>query len=297
MKLLVDGSHLAHRCRHSAVKELATSEGKPSGVIYGCIRGIAYTASQLGVGPEDVIVFWDHGKATWRKEILPEYKANRLKEMTPEEKADLLSFYAQIDVLRKDLPVFGIQQVDIPGCEADDLIALAAYLLYNVSGIHSVVVSGDKDFHQLLQEKFINIWDHKHLRLLSRDEVLSQWNIYDWAELLPARAMIGDPSDNIQGVKGVGPKRAAAVYRTMLSGQTDTSLAKCLEAAKSSLPVILRNIELMSLPRTWEESKYSDEAHLEFLKQLGSQVKRDERAIVLFCREWEFGSLLEGTRW
>ncbi len=172
---------------------------------YGVVHGfLSYLSTMLTkYWFHRVIVCWDTGKSRWRRQVFPEYKAGRKDK----QELDLNAVYSQAEDLRQYLSYYDIPQLEVAGVEADDLIAWVADYCSTVAEEQAVVIStSDKDLWQLVTEKVL-VYDHLKDVLVDATAVRDRFGVPP--SLLPdVRALSGDPSDNIQGVKGVGDKTA-----------------------------------------------------------------------------------------
>ena len=196
---LIDGMAYVFRSFYG-MPPMAAPDGTPINAVYGL--GMTLQKLLAERKPELLACCFDAGAHTFRNEMYPAYKANR-----GEPPADLIP---QFDICRELVARMGIATVTSPGFEADDLIATLTVRLRN-EGHEVVIVTGDKDLAQLVGPG-VRIFD------LARD---LWWD----ADGIPARlgvradqvvdllALTGDAVDNIPGVRGVGPKAAAALLR------------------------------------------------------------------------------------
>lgn len=296
--MLVDASHLAHRCRHSQVGRLATSGGRSSGVVYGFLRGLDYAIRQTLVAVKDVVVVWDGGRAAKRMELLPSYKESRRKTEppTPEEIAEKEAFYSQLAALREGLSLLGIRNIRVDGTEADDLISLLSSTA-EANGSDVVLFSGDKDLQQLTSDK-VSVFHPQH-EVMTLDRVQARWSIQQPSEIVRLLSLIGDTSDDIKGVKGIGEKKAPLVlpywdfiWNDLPQPESTSNAAwKCVLACRQSRDVIRRNVALIQLPRTWEESFYGIEVAIAVAGQLKDGAVRKFPEFVKWCNAWEIYDL------
>lgn len=201
--LLVDGFNLAFRSHYGMEKaDLRRKDGFPTGALHGWVRTL--WSVEDGEKPDRTVVFFDLGGSERHLAALPDYKAQR--EDTP---ADL---ELQIPELKRLTALMGLGVVEQSGVEADDLLASAAKRL--AAEDHEVViVSADKDFGQCVGGKVVQLvppptanpalgW-----RRLDPDGVREKFGVPP--ALIPDYlALVGDASDNIPGLRGVGPKTA-----------------------------------------------------------------------------------------
>jgi DNA polymerase-1 len=200
--LLVDGFNLVYRC-FFAIPELNRADGFPTNALHGWVKSLWKLQDQEK--PAGTIVFFDLGGSQDRLALHPEYKAQR--EEMPE------ALQKQIDPVKALTRAMGCQVVEQQGVESDDLLAAEA-VARAAAGDEVLVVSADKDFAQIVGER-IKIM----LPPPSANPKLG-WRMLDAAGVVekfgvpPARiadylALVGDTSDNIPGIAGVGPKTAS----------------------------------------------------------------------------------------
>ncbi len=201
---LIDGSSYIFRAYH-AIRSLSTSKGSPTNAIYGFTSMIFkflkdYSPEYLG------IVFDSKGK-TFRDEIYPLYKANR--EEAPDD------FKVQVPKIFEMVDSLGIPQVQIEGYEADDIMGTIAKEMEE-KGISVVLVTGDKDFCQLVSEK-VTLIDTMRDKKTGIKEVIQRFGVAP-ESVVDVFALSGDATDNIPGVRGVGEKTASELigkFRTI----------------------------------------------------------------------------------
>lgn len=192
---LVDGSSYIYRAFY-AIMRLTSSKGTPTGAVLGFAQMLDKVVREKK--PDFVCVVFDAYGPTFRHEMYEAYKATRQK--APED------LVVQIPYI-KDLVRFrGIPQMEMLGYEADDLIATLAHWATE-QGIEVVVVSSDKDLHQLIDDPLVRQWDPQ------KDRIFMEWEVKDRYGVPPAGmvdylALVGDSSDNVPGVKGIGDKTA-----------------------------------------------------------------------------------------
>lgn len=287
MSLLIDGNHLSSRARFARVNELVTSDGRPSGVIYGFLRGLLAAAHEVGAHPEETTVVWDYGRAKFRKELLPTYKKRYSDTPTPEEKAELEDYFSQLDAIRECLAYIGVRSIRVRGAEADDLISILAHL----QEMPCVIYSGDKDFHQIVSRR-VMIYDAVK-GFIDEEAVLSRWGVSAIRRVLYLRAMVGDESDKVPGISGIGEKRAALVIEAPQSAKA----AKWVELCRQNMDIILRNLEIMRLPKTLVEARMDEEQMESLISQMSVRVKKNLVLFMEFCKRWELKELARGFNW
>jgi DNA polymerase-1 len=192
---LVDGSGYIFRAFY-AVAPLTTKSGFPTNALFGFTKMLKKLIEQAQ--SEYVVVVFDSGRETFRKELYADYKANRTEP--PEELKQQFPFFPKI-AEALGLPIF-----TLPGYEADDIIGTLSHKIRE-AGDESVIVSADKDFMQLIGAG-VSIWDTMNDRQIAEPEVKLKFGVAP-DQVADILALIGDSSDNIPGLSGVGPKTAA----------------------------------------------------------------------------------------
>ena len=199
--LLIDGYNLAYRCFH-AVPELTRADGFPTNALHGWVKSLWKLADQDK--PLGTLVFFDLDGSHERQALLPEYKAQR-SEM-PEA---LRQQIEPIKALTRAMGYIGIEQ---HGVESDDVLASQAVALAN-QGHEVLIVSSDKDFAQIVDERIKILLPppsaNPKLGWQFRDTaaVLAKFGVPP-PQIAAYLALVGDTSDNIPGISGVGPKTA-----------------------------------------------------------------------------------------
>jgi DNA polymerase-1 len=197
--LLIDGLNLAYRC-FFAVPELTNGQGAAVNALQGWVRALWSLEDRLH--PQVTIVFFDQGISTQRRAILESYKANR--PPMPE------ALQQQLSSLKKLSQYMGYHIHFQEGIEADDLIASAAQH-YTCSGHSIFIASADKDLAQCVNDH-VTLLRPSHQpsapwKAFDPTAVQQHWGIYP-KQIIDYLALIGDTSDNIPGIPGVGPKTA-----------------------------------------------------------------------------------------
>lgn len=196
--VILDGSSLMYRAFY-ALPLLTASTGEYTNAIFGFSNMLTKLLQELA--PDALAIAFDKGKQTFRNEIFPEYKGTRQK--TPEE------LKAQIPLLHDFASAFGMAFVEKAGYEADDIIGTLATKAA-LSDYDTLVVTGDRDALQLVR---------KNLRVMLTKKGISEMKVFDEAAfeeeyqikppaLIDLKGLMGDTSDNIPGVPGVGAKTA-----------------------------------------------------------------------------------------
>jgi DNA polymerase-1 len=200
--LLVDGFNLAYRC-FFAIPELSRADGFPTNALHGWVKSLWRLSDQEK--PDRALVFFDLGGAMDRLALLPEYKAHR------EEMPEALS--KQIPIIKELTRAMGLGGIEEDGVESDDLLASQAWSLAG-KGDQVVIVSSDKDFAQIVGERIRIMLPPPSANPKLGWRLMDEAGVREKFGVPPSRiadylALVGDASDNIPGLGGVGPKTAA----------------------------------------------------------------------------------------
>ena len=197
MLTLIDGNSLLFRAYYGVHSRLTRRDGTPTGAVYGFINMILPILSAAKANDSFICVF-DASRITFRQDIYPEYKMNRSE--TP---ADLIS---QSFLVREGLTAMGIPVLCVPGVEADDVIATLAH--QNCTSIDTTrIITSDKDLMQLVSD-CVYLYDGMKQREIREAEVLEKFGVTP-PQVIDVQSLMGDSSDNVPGVPGIGPKKAA----------------------------------------------------------------------------------------
>lgn len=200
--LLVDGFNLAYRCFY-AVPELTRADGFPTGALHGWVKSIWRMADQEQ--PIATLVFFDLGGSNDRLALHAEYKAQR--DEMPE------ALRRQIDPIKAVTRAMGLVGIEQDGVESDDLLASQAVALAR-EGHDVLIVSADKDFAQVVDDRIKILLPPPTAnpklgwRVMDAPGVKEKFGVPP-AQIADYLALVGDTSDNIPGLDGVGPKTAA----------------------------------------------------------------------------------------
>jgi len=198
---LLDASGYLYRAFH-AIRPLTAPDGRPTNATFGFATMLRKLLSQRK--PDAVAVCFDRPEKTFRHEMDPEYKATR--SSMPD---DLVPQVADVKALCRAM---GLAVVEEPGFEADDLIATLAEKGAR-AGLKVEVVSADKDLFQLVRGDAIAVWHPTHERLLDEAGVVGLFGAPP-ERVIDVLGLMGDSSDNIPGVRGIGEKGAKELVAT-----------------------------------------------------------------------------------
>ena len=242
--LLIDGHSMAYRAFFALPAEnFTTAQGQHTNAIYGFATMLISLIKEEK--PTHIAVAFDVSRKTFRTDIFPEYKANRSK--TPDE------FRSQMSYLHELVSAFGIQQFEIEGYEADDIIATITKRAEKEK-CEILICTGDRDSFQLVNEQTTILYPKRGVSEMSRmtpQAVITKYGMS--AEQYPDFAALrGDPSDNLPSVPGVGEKTAAKWIVDFgslkeLLANADTLGGKVGQSLRDNIDNVIRNRELTQL--------------------------------------------------
>ncbi|MBO5315097.1 MAG: DNA polymerase I [Clostridia bacterium] len=196
--LVIDGNSIINRAFYG-VRALSTKSGKPTNAIFGMISIISRQLTELQ--PDYAAVAFDLKEPTFRHKMYPEYKAGR--NPTPE---DLL---VQFPEAKECLSLMGLHILELPGYEADDLQGTVAAFAHQTEDTKSYILSGDRDLLQLIDDKItVLLATNAETKIMGEKEFTEEYGIQP-SSFIDMKALMGDSSDNIPGVRGIGKKTAA----------------------------------------------------------------------------------------
>ena len=283
---MIDGYAMFYRAHFAMIRNpLVNSKGMHTSALFGFANQMMKLIKNEN--PDEIIAAFDSKEKTFRHKKYPLYKATR--EKMPEEMID------QLPYLWKLLDCMGIPTMERPGYEADDIIGTLAKK-YSEEGREVFIVSGDKDFMQLINDKiflYAPSGRRGEIRIFDRKGVLEKWGVPP-EKIIDLLGLMGDASDNVPGVMGVGEKTAVKLlnqYGSLESSldhaeevknkRAREGLINCKKEALLSkeLVTIEVNMEIDQEINSFDSSKYDEEAleelfnNLEFYTML-SQMKQ-----------------------
>lgn len=202
--LLVDGNSVLFRTYYSTIKSraMSTTGGVPTNAVFGFITMLNKAIALFE--PEAILVAWDAGKKTFRHDRMEDYKGTR-KPLDDE-------LLVQMPIVREYLDASGISRYEQEGYEADDIIGSMAQ---SDPDMETIILTSDKDMLQLVND---------HTKVVMMKKGLQDFEIMDKAaiqekygltpvQIIDLKGLMGDPSDNIPGVKGIGEKTALTLLK------------------------------------------------------------------------------------
>lgn len=192
---IVDANSLIFQVFH-AIPEMTSPQGEPVNAVYGFTRDLLFLIEQKK--PDYLLVAFDRPEPTFRHELFTAYKGER-SEM-PQE------LIPQFPKIRAMIEALAIPILELPGYEADDLLATVAHMTAEQGG-HCYLVSGDKDCRQLLGPR-VSIFNIRKNALYEQAALADDWGVRP-EQVVDFQALVGDSVDNVPGAPGIGPKTAS----------------------------------------------------------------------------------------
>ena len=277
---LIDGSSYIFRAFFGVRQQLSTSNGFPTNALYGFINMLQKVIRDEK--PDYLVVAFDSPDKTFRHKIYPNYKANR--DAPPEELSRQFPYFEPL------VKAYGLSSIRRPGFEADDIIGTLAKKGQQ-KGLDIVIVSGDKDMMQLISPHIYMLDTMKNKKFMDK-EVAEKFGVQA-DKVVEVMGLMGDSSDHIPGVTGVGPKTAAELIRKF--GSIESLYKRIDEVEKKNLKEKLeRDKENAFMSR--ELVSIDTEMDLEFNSDLMILGKIDSVKLKKMFEEFEFVSFLEGMQ-
>jgi DNA polymerase-1 len=197
---LIDGTALIYRSFFAFIRNpLYNSNGFNTSAIYGTINAFLRMAERYSL--QHVAISFDRREKTFRHEITDTYKANR--PPAPDE------LHAQVEPIKEFFELIGIPEISKAGYEADDVLATLAERYKKDYDV--IIVTGDKDFAQIVDER-VTLYDPSKEKVTDYDGVIEKYGLKP-EQFVDYLAICGDSADNITGVRGIGPKGAAKLLQ------------------------------------------------------------------------------------
>jgi len=246
MILIIDGNNYAFRT--AAIHSLTNDINEDVTVMYGFIKMLQHMVQKHS--PEQIFVCWDYGGSKPKKDFYPDYKGNRKHDSTLHEEVS-----RQIKLLHGILPLLKVQVVQTRGVEADDIIWYISKKL-SEDGKDVLVTSSDQDLLQCINTK-TSVYSPARKIEITLDNFRDIYGV-EHKSFVDYKALVGDTSDNIKGVEGIGKKTASDLltkYGSIVHMVKDEEAIEHLKKSKrtakildkENIKVIIRNLKLMKL--------------------------------------------------
>ena len=272
---LVDGSGYIFRAFH-ALPPLTRADGTPVNAVLGFTTMLMKLISETNA--DHIAVIFDAARKSFRNEIYSDYKAQR-----PEPPSELVP---QFGLIREATRAFNIPAVEMPGYEADDLIATYAKLA-KAAGADVTIVSSDKDLMQLVNDR-VSMFDPIKNKPIRAAEVEEKFGVSP-DKVVEVQALAGDSSDNVPGVPGIGVKTAAELIKTY--GDIENLLAHLSEIKQPKRREVLQqNAEKARISRRLVLLK--DDVAIDHPLASFARREPDRDVLMAFLKENQFRSVI-----
>lgn len=279
--LLIDAHAIIHRAFH-ALPPLTATDGTQVNALYGFL--LILIKALKDIKPEYVAVAFDSKGKTFRHEQFPEYKAHR--PPAPDE------LKSQFPLVREMVEAFGLPMLAVPLYEADDIIGTICAQLENTKGLETIIVTGDLDLLQLVDNNTRVMKLQKGVKdtLIYDEAVIKQKYGLTPRQVIDYKGLRGDASDNIPGVRGIGEKSALSLlqqYHTIEGvyehiDELPGRMKKCLDGeAQKKIALLSRKLATIA-----------HDAPVEFSLERAAIGAYDKEKIIRLFRAYEFKSLL-----
>lgn len=195
--LVIDGNSIINRAYYG-VRPLSTKDGRPTNAVFGTLNIIGRQLE--AIHPDYAAVAFDVKSPTFRHKIYDAYKAGRRE--TPE---DLLAQFAPV---KECLAAMGLTVLELPGYEADDIQGTVSAWVESLPEGHAYILSGDRDLFQLIDDRTTVLYAGQETKAFDRTAFREKYPGIEPEQFVDLKALMGDASDNIPGVAGVGEKTA-----------------------------------------------------------------------------------------
>ncbi|MFA7087855.1 MAG: DNA polymerase I [Patescibacteria group bacterium] len=282
--IIIDGNALIHRSFHALPTTMRTKNGQVVNAVYGFTSFLLKAINEFN--PEYIVLTLDKKGPTFRHEAYAEYKAQRIK--APDE------LYEQIPLVKRVAEAFSIPIFELEGFEADDLIGTICKQTDQIKNLEKIIITGDLDTLQLVNKKTKVYTMSRGLSdsvLYGEDQVKERYGLKP-EQMIDYKALRGDPSDNIPGVRGIGEKTASELLQTF--GTLD---AVIVAAKKNNTKIKPRWLELL---KEYEKDAYLSRdlatidchAPINFLLEDSRFSSFELEKVLSVFSEFEFKSLL-----
>ncbi|MGV1015230.1 MAG: 5'-3' exonuclease, partial [Methyloceanibacter sp.] len=278
---LVDGSGYIFRAYHALPPLTRPSDGLPVGAVHGFCGMLWKLLRETGelAPPTHLAVIFDYSAKTFRNDLFDGYKANRT-----EPPGDLIP---QFPLVRDAVRAFNVACIELEGYEADDIIATYAFEALD-AGAEVTIVSSDKDLMQIVRPG-IRMYDTMKNKVIGEAEVVERFGVPP-EKVVEVQALIGDSSDNVPGVPGIGVKTAALLINEF--GDLETLLARATEIKQEKRR---ENLIYFADQARLSKTLVILDTHVPLDVTLASTAVRppETEALTAFMRKLEFSTLLK----
>jgi len=272
---LIDGSGFIFRAFH-ALPPMNRGDGTPVNAVYGFTQMLMKILEDTDA--DCLAVIFDAARVTFRNEIYADYKANR-----PEPPEELIP---QFDLVREAVRAFNVPAIEMPGFEADDIIATYSRMAKE-AGADVTIVSSDKDLMQLVNDR-VSMFDAMKNQRIGAEQVMEKFGVGP-DKVVEVQALAGDSTDNVPGVPGIGVKTAAQLLSEY--GDLETLLSRASEIKQPKRrQTLLDNADLARISRRLVELR--NDVPVEHTLEDFLRRDVDYEMLTAFLKEQAFKSIL-----
>ncbi len=277
--IVFDGNSILNRA-FFGVRPLSTGEGLPTNAVFGFVNILHRALQSVGGCPEYAAIAFDVKAPTFRHKACDFYKANR-KGM-PEDLA------VQLPYAKEVARALGLTVVELEGYEADDVIGTLTYG-FSKDGVDCVIVTGDRDSFQLINPRVtVHLAANNETRITGVKEIYEQYGLAP-KSLIEVKAIMGDTSDNIPGVAGIGEKGAVKLIQAY--GDVEGVYANIQEIKGALRDKLMAGKEMAYTSRFLAE--IDCHAPIDLTKEIYEYHGEDVAALRVLYTKLEFRKLLE----
>ena len=280
--LLVDGNSLLHRAYH-AYPSLTTSKGEVVGAVYG-FTSLLFSAIEKQA-PTHMAIAWDVGKATFRHEFYEDYKAGR-----PEMDEELAN---QIERTKQMMELLNIPQYGVAGFEADDLIGTLVNKACDDKDCRVIIMTGDRDALQLVEGESVVVYmpvTNHGIAVYGEEAVEAKYQLSP-KQIIDLKGLMGDASDNIKGVAGIGQVTATKLLQMQKSTEDIYEHLDELKVSERIKQLLREGKDDAFLSK--KLATINKEVPIEFNWEACRLADCDRTKVVVLMEELEFKSLID----
>lgn len=274
--IIIDGFGFVFRAYH-VQSALTSPKGEPVGAIYGLTSMLIKLIAQFK--PENAVMVLDHAGKNFRHQLYPAYKANR-----PAPAEDLIQ---QLALVPKVAEALNFKYISKQGYEADDIIASLAKQATKEKKA-AIIISSDKDLMQLVNDH-VKMFDPMKARFINEEDIIAKFGVGP-QQVREVQALMGDKSDNIPGVTGIGPKMAAQLVNQF--GDLATILASIDQISSKRQQELLRASK-EEAQISWQLVELKQDILLDYALKDLTWLPPASVDIMKFLHEYGFKSLIK----
>ena len=280
--ILIDGNNLLFRSYYATAYSgslMKNSKGFPTNALYGLINMLNKIIKEES--PTHMMIAFDKGK-TFRHEQYTEYKSGRSE--TPDE------LKIQFVKAKELVGIMGIKYLEIDNYEADDIIGTYANYINKNSDLEGLIVSSDKDLIQLISDKVVmKLLKSNDYIMMDKDKFKEVYGIEDPTKMIDLKALMGDASDNIPGVHGIGEKTAISLIQKYKSLDGVYDNIKNISPGVSKKLTLDKESAYMSYNLATIYKKVPVDINLDEIKYIGPNIEKYKKIL----EELEFFSIIK----